>query len=156
MADGLNRACLLGNLGMDPDLKYTQGGQAVLRLRLATAQSWIDRGGQRQERTEWHTVVIWGKRAEGLKKVLAKGARVYIEGSIQTRSWDARQTGEKRYATEIAATNVVLCGSPSRYEPGSSAARPGGSKPAQGGGEDYHASDDGFDGSSAADDDIHF
>lgn len=109
MADGLNRATLLGNLGADPELKFTQGGQAVLKLRLATASSWIDKSGERKERTDWHTIVFWGKRAEGLNKVLSKGTRVYVEGSIQTRSWEDDK-GVKRYATEIVGSNAVLCG----------------------------------------------
>lgn len=109
MADGLNRATLLGNIGMDPELKYTQGGQAVLRMRIATTTSYL-KDGERKENTEWHTVSLWGKRAEALNKLLMKGSRVYVEGRISTRSWDDTKTGEKRYATEINAENVILCG----------------------------------------------
>lgn len=110
MAEGLNRATLLGNLGQDPELKYTQGGSAVLKLRIATTESYLQ-NNERKERTDWHSVVMWGKRAEALNKILAKGQRVYIEGRIETRSWED-QSGGKRYATEINATNVILCGSP--------------------------------------------
>lgn len=110
MANGLNKALLVGNLGMDPDLKYTQGGQAVLRLRLATSETWVDKDNQRKERTEWHTVVVWGKRAEGLGRVLTKGKQLWVEGRIQTRSWEDKD-GVKRYSTEINATDIGLLGS---------------------------------------------
>lgn len=109
MAEGLNRAILVGNLGMDPELKYTQGGQAVLRIRLATSESFINKSGERQDRTDWHTVVVWGKRAEALNKILSKGRTIWVEGRIQTRSWEDKDGG-KRYATEINANNIGLVG----------------------------------------------
>ncbi len=108
MADGLNRVFLLGNLGADPDLKVTGGGQAILKLRIATTESYLDRNNTRQERTEWHSVTMWGKRGEGLSKILAKGDRVCVEGSLRTSSYE--KDGEKRYRTEVNATNVYLCG----------------------------------------------
>jgi len=111
MAEGLNRAILVGNLGMDPELKFTQGGQAVLRIRLATSDSFLNKSGERQERTEWHTVVVWGKRAESLNKILSKGRTIWVEGRIQTRSWEDKKDGSKRYATEINAQNIGLMGS---------------------------------------------
>lgn len=107
--DGLNRVTLLGNLGADPELRMTQGGQAVLHLRIATSESYLDRNKVRQERTEWHRVSLWGNRAEALGKILAKGERVLVEGRIQTRSYDDKD-GKKVYQTEVVATNVVLCG----------------------------------------------
>jgi single-strand DNA-binding protein len=110
MAEGLNRAILVGNLGMDPELKYTQGGQAVLRIRLATTESFVSKSGERQERTDWHTVVVWGKRAEALNKILSKGRTIWVEGRIQTRSWEDKDGG-KRYATDINAQNIGLVGS---------------------------------------------
>jgi single-strand DNA-binding protein len=110
MAEGLNRAILVGNLGMDPELKFTQGGQAVLRLRLATTESFLGKGGERQERTDWHTVVVWGKRAEALNKILSKGRSIWVEGRIQTRSWEDKD-GNKRSTTEINANNIGLVGS---------------------------------------------
>ena len=110
MAEGLNRAILVGNLGMDPELKFTQGGQAVLRIRLATSESYLSKTGERQERTEWHTVVVWGKRAEALNKILSKGRTIWVEGRIQTRSWEDAKDGSKRYATEINAQNIGLVG----------------------------------------------
>lgn len=109
MAEGLNRAILVGNLGMDPELKFTQGGQAVLRIRLATTESYANKSGERQERTEWHTVIVWGKRAEALNKILSKGRTIWVEGRIQTRSWEDKEGG-KRYATEINANNIGLVG----------------------------------------------
>jgi single-strand DNA-binding protein len=109
MAEGLNKVMLLGNLGQDPELRYTQGGQAVLNLRIATNESFQNRDGERQERTEWHQVIIWGKRGEGLSKVLTKGKQLFIEGRLQTRSWEDKQ-GQKRYTTEIVATEVILLG----------------------------------------------
>ena len=111
MAEGLNRAILVGNLGMDPELKFTQGGQAVLRIRLATTESYLSKTGERQERTEWHTVTVWGKRAEALNKILSKGRTIWVEGRIQTRSWEDAKDGSKRYATEINANNIGLVGS---------------------------------------------
>lgn len=109
MAEGLNRVMLLGNLGADPELRFTQGGQAVLNLRLATTESYLDKDRVRKERTDWHNVVIWGKRGEGLAKVLAKGSTIFVEGSLRTSSYDDRD-GNKRYKTEVVAQNVILAG----------------------------------------------
>jgi len=109
MAEGLNRVLLLGNLGADPELRSTAGGQSVLKFRLATTESYLDRNRTRQERTEWHNVVIWGRRAEGLAKILNKGTRLCVEGSLRTSSYDDRD-GNKRYRTEVIGNNVVLCG----------------------------------------------
>ena len=109
MAEGLNRVILLGNLGADPELRMTGGGTAVLKLRLATSESYLDRNKQRQERTEWHRVVVWGRRAEGLGKVLGKGDRILVEGSLRTSSYDDKE-GNKRYTTEVIANNIVLSG----------------------------------------------
>jgi single-strand DNA-binding protein len=109
MAEGLNRVLLLGNLGADPELRMTNSGQAVLKMRLATSETYLDRNRQRQERTEWHNVVVWGKRAEALGKFLTKGSRLFIEGGLRTSSYDDRD-GNKRYRTEIVASNVILSG----------------------------------------------
>ncbi len=108
MAEGLNKVLLLGNLGADPELRVTPGGQAVLKLRLATTESYLDRSNTRQERTEWHRITIWGKRGEALAKILSKGDRLFIEGRIQTSSYE--KNGEKRYSTDIIANNVILAG----------------------------------------------
>jgi single-strand DNA-binding protein len=109
MSQGLNKAILIGNLGADPELKYTQGNQAVLKIRLATSESYQGKDGQRQERTEWHTVTVWGKRAEGLSRVLSKGSRIYAEGCIQSRQWEDKD-GNKRTTTEINAHEILLLG----------------------------------------------
>jgi single-strand DNA-binding protein len=109
MAEGMNKAILIGNLGQDPELRYTQGGQAVLKLRLATTESYLNRDRERQQRTEWHTVVVWGKRGEALHKILSKGKTICVEGRIQTRKWEDKE-GNKRYSTEIVAAQVILLG----------------------------------------------
>ncbi len=109
MAEGLNRVLLLGNLGADPELRMTNSGQAVLKMRLATSETYLDRNRQRQERTEWHSVVVWGKRAEALGKFLTKGTRLFVEGGLRTSSYEDRD-GNKRYRTEIVASNVILSG----------------------------------------------
>lgn len=115
MADGMNKAILIGNLGKDPELTFTKSQQAVLKLRLATNESWKDKEGNRQERTEWHQIVVWGKRAEGLSKILAKGAQLGIEGRISTREYQDKD-GNKRWTTEIVATEVYLLGGKRREE----------------------------------------
>jgi single-strand DNA-binding protein len=109
MADGLNRVMLLGNLGADPELRVTNGGQSVLKMRLATSESYLDRNRVRQERTDWHNVVVWGKRAEALGKMLSKGTRLFVEGGLRTSSYDDKD-GNKRYRTEVIATNVIFAG----------------------------------------------
>jgi single-strand DNA-binding protein len=109
MAEGLNRVMLLGNLGADPELRMTSGGQAVLKLRLATSETYLDRNKVRQERTEWHSVVVWGKRGEALAKILAKGSRIFVEGGLRTSSYDDKD-GNKRYRTEVVANNIILSG----------------------------------------------
>jgi single-strand DNA-binding protein len=127
MAEGLNRVMLLGNLGADPELKMTSGGQAVLKLRLATSETYLDRNKVRQERTEWHSVVVWGKRAEALGKFLTKGSRLFIEGGLRTSNYDDKD-GNKRYRTEIVASNIILSGGGGR----------GGGGGGGGGGGDYN------------------
>lgn len=109
MSDGLNKVMLLGGLGADPELRWTQGGQAVLHMRLATTESFLDKDKVRRERTEWHRVTVWGKRGEALAKFLTKGSTVFIEGSLRTTSYDDRD-GTKRYSTEINANNIILTG----------------------------------------------
>jgi single-strand DNA-binding protein len=109
MSEGLNKVMLLGNLGADPELRMTGGGQAVLKLRLATSETYLDRNKVKQERTEWHSVVVWGKRGEALGKILSKGSRIFVEGGLRTSSYDDKE-GKKRYRTEIVASNIILSG----------------------------------------------
>ena len=105
----VNKVILVGNLGRDAELRYTPGGAAVATLNMATTEVWNDKAGQRQEKTEWHRVVLWGKTAESLSEYLTKGKQVYVEGKLQTRQWDDKD-GNKRYTTEIKGDRVVLLG----------------------------------------------
>ena len=107
----VNKVILIGNLGRDPEVRYTQNGTAVANFTLATNEVWNDKSGERQERTEWHRIVVWGKQAEIAREHLSKGKQVYIEGSLQTRQWDDRE-GNKRSTTEVKANRVVLLGRP--------------------------------------------
>ena len=105
----VNKVILVGNLGRDAELRYTPGGSPVATLNLATTEVWNDKAGQRQEKTEWHRVVLWGKTAESLNEYLTKGTQIYVEGRLQTRPWDDKD-GNKRYTTEIRGDRVVLLG----------------------------------------------
>ncbi|MGA0163243.1 MAG: single-stranded DNA-binding protein [Bdellovibrionota bacterium] len=102
---GINKVILVGRLGADPEIRYTQSGAGVANFNLATSETWLDRDGQRQEKTEWHRVVVWGKMAETCSQYLGKGRQVYVEGRLQTRSWDDKD-GNKRYTTEVVANTV--------------------------------------------------
>jgi len=102
---GVNKVILIGRLGQDPEVRMTPNGQAVCSLRLATSESWT-KDGNKEERTEWHRVVVWGRQAELAGKYLKKGRSCFIEGKLQTRSWDDQQSGQKRYSTEIVASNI--------------------------------------------------
>jgi len=108
MAGSVNKVIIIGNLGADPDVRTTPSGQMVATISIATSETFNNREGQRQERTEWHRVQLWGKQAELAQRYLSKGRKVYIEGRIQTRSWDDQQSGQKRYATEIVASQMVF------------------------------------------------
>lgn len=111
MARGLNKAMLIGNLGRDPEMRHTASGSAVCTFSMATNESWV-KDGERQERTEWHNIVTWDKLAEICERYLSKGSKVYIEGRIQTRSWDDKTTGQKKYMTEIVADQMMMLDSP--------------------------------------------
>ena len=105
----LNKVLILGNLGADPEVSALPSGQTKVTMRVATNDSWNDKDGNRQERTEWHRVVVWGKQAENCKNYLKKGRTVFIEGRIQSRQWEDQQ-GQKRFMTEIVAQNVKFVG----------------------------------------------
>lgn len=118
----INKVILIGNLGADPELRHTPGNVPVVNFTVATNESWVNRDGAREERTEWHRVVAWRKLAEICNEYLRKGTQVYIEGRLQTRSWDD-QSGQKRYMTEIVADEMVILGSRGAAEGSSAAAR---------------------------------
>ena len=101
----VNKAIIIGNLGDDPELRHTQSGAAVCNMRVATNETWKDRDGERHERTEWHSIVVFGKQAENCAKYLEKGRKVYVEGRLQTREWEDRD-GNKRYTTEITQQHL--------------------------------------------------
>ena len=122
----VNKVILVGNLGRDAELRYTPGGAAVATLNMATTEVWNDKSGQRQEKTEWHRVVLWGKSAESLTEYLTKGKQIYVEGRLQTRQWDDKD-GNKRYTTEIRGDRIVLLG-------GGGGGRSGGGGMSRGGG----------------------
>ena len=105
----VNKVILVGNLGRDAELRYTPGGAAVATLSLATTEVWNDKTGQRQERTEWHRIILWGKQAESLQEYLKKGKQIYVEGRLQTRQWDDKD-GNKRYTTEVKSDRLTLLG----------------------------------------------
>jgi len=105
----VNKVILVGNLGRDAELRYTTGGAAVATLNMATTETWNDRNGARQEKTEWHRVILWGKQAESLQEYLVKGKQIYVEGKLQTRQWDDKD-GNKRYTTEVKADRITLLG----------------------------------------------
>ena len=106
----VNKVLLIGNLGRDPEIRTTPSGQNVATFTLATSRRWKDRDGNRQEKTEWHNIVVWGKQAEVAGQYLTKGKQVFIEGRIETRSWEDKQSGEKRYKTEIICENFQMLG----------------------------------------------
>lgn len=107
---GVNKVIIVGRLGSDPELKSVGNSQSVARLSVATSEAWTGKDGQKQERTEWHRVVVWGRQAENCAKHLAKGRQIYVEGRLQTRSWEDQTSGQKKYATEIVATTVQFLG----------------------------------------------
>ena len=111
MSRGVNKVILVGNLGADPETRYTAGGSAVTNVRIATTDSWKDRQtGEQQERTEWHRIVFWGRLAEIAAEYLRKGSQIYVEGRIQTRKWQG-QDGQDRWTTEIAGNEMQMLGS---------------------------------------------
>ena len=128
----LNKVMLIGNLGADPETRFTQDGTCVCNLRLATTEKFKNRNGEQQERTEWHRIVMWGRLGEIANQYLSKGSRVYIEGKIETRKWQDRD-GNDKYTTEIRANEMKMLGGGSGSGGGSAGNR-GGSFPAQGGG----------------------
>jgi len=107
MAGSINKVILIGRLGKDPEMRFTPTGKAVTSFSMATDETWLDQNNERQKRTEWHRIVVWGKLGETCAKYLAKGKQVYIEGRIQTREWTDKE-GNKRYSTEIVANAMQM------------------------------------------------
>ncbi len=105
----VNKVVLIGNLGREAELRYTSGGTPVSTLNMATTETWNGKDGQKQEKTEWHRVVLWGKMAENLQEYLVKGKQIFVEGRLQTRQWEEKD-GTRRYTTEVRADRVVLLG----------------------------------------------
>jgi single-strand DNA-binding protein len=120
----LNKVMLIGNLGRDPELRYTSGGTPVANFTMATTERWTDPSGDRKESTEWHRIVVWAKQAEIVAEYLRKGRQVYVEGSLQTREWTDRD-GNKRYTTEVKARNVLMLGRREEAGPPAEAPSPG-------------------------------
>ena len=134
MAKSLNKVMLIGNLGKDPELRFTSSGVPVATFTIATNESWKDQEGNLQERTEWHNIVAWRKLAEICGEWLKKGKKVYIEGKIQTRSYDDKNTGAKKYMTEIVADSLIMLdGKSAGAAPGEGPAAPSAPEPASGG-----------------------
>jgi len=158
----VNKVILIGNLGRDPEVRSTPSGQPVATFTLATSRRWRDKSGQKQEQTEWHTVVVWGKQAEIAGQYLTKGKQIYVEGRLQTRSWDDRQTGEKKYKTEVVCDNFQMLSARGGGSDFESQGRDQGSH--QGGGQGGNAAapasgpsyDDGGYGGEPEEDDIPF
>jgi single-strand DNA-binding protein len=134
---GVNKVIIVGRLGADPETRQVGNGGTVARLSVATSENWVDKEGQKQERTEWHRIVVWGKLAEICGRHLAKGRQVYIEGRLQTRSWEDQ--GQKKYSTEIVASTVQFLGGPSERAEASGY----NSAPSRGTGTRASAADDG-------------
>ena len=125
MARGLNKVLLIGNLGADPEIKYSANGNAIANLRLATTEGRKNRDGEWEDVTEWHRVVMFGKQAETCKDYLRKGSKIFIEGRIQTRSWDD-QSGQKRYTTEVVGFTLLMLDSRNQDTSGEQPQRQGG------------------------------
>lgn len=156
----LNKVLLIGNLGKDPEMRSLPSGQPVASFTLATSRRWRDKNGQKQEQTEWHQIVIFGKQAEIAGQYLTKGKQIYVEGRIQTRSWDDRTSGEKKYRTEIVCDNFQMLGSRGGggdFEgAGPSAGAGAGGGASYGGGPSYDDQGGGGFGGGPDDDDIPF
>jgi len=116
----LNKVMLIGNLGRDPEVRTTASGTPVANFSLATSRRWTDRDGQRQEQTEWHNIVCWGRQAEVAGQYLTKGKQIFVEGRLQTRSWEDKNSGEKKYRTEVVCENFQMLGRRSDEGGGSS------------------------------------
>lgn len=147
---GVNKVILVGNLGSDPEIRSTPGGQRVANFRMATSRQWTGQDGQRQEKTEWHSIVAWGKLADIVERYLTKGKQVYVEGRLETRSWaDKENPNVTRYKTEIICEQMQMLG-----RPGEKGTDPGMDQ--RGGGDETFAPANSGGGGGGADDDLPF
>jgi single-strand DNA-binding protein len=146
---GVNKVILIGNLGSDPQVRYTPSGQAVANFNIATSERFNNKAGEREERTEWHRIVAWGKLAEICQQYLKKGKQVYIEGRLQTRQWEDQQ-GQKRQTTEIVAQQMTMLGRAGEGGPA------GGGAPADFAPQDFGTPEPAPQGASTTDDDLPF
>ena len=145
MASGVNKVLLIGRLGKDPEVRYTSAGGAVTNFTMATNESWTDKAGQKQEKTEWHRIVVWGKLGELCGQYLSKGRQAYVEGRLQTKEW-ADKEGNKKYTTEVVAQNVQFLGSNDKSAGGSDFAAP----------KDFEPPSDSKEGGGMTDDEVPF
>ncbi len=140
---GVNKVILVGNIGRDPELRHTKNGTAVTGFSLATSEKWTGKDGNKEEKTEWHRIVAWGKLGEICAEYLSKGKQVYIEGRLQTREWEDTD-GNKKQTTEIVASNMTMLGQASgssSSSTGGSSSSPGGQQSSSGGGDDFKDDD---------------
>jgi single-strand DNA-binding protein len=153
----VNKVILVGNLGKDPEVRYTAGGQAVASIRIATSRSWTDKqSGQRKEETEWHDVEVWGKQAEQCGEYLSKGRQVYVEGRLKTDKWQDKQTGQDRYRVKVVADTVRFLGGGGGGAQRSAGPRPSHDEMGPPPGFDDAPSDSGGHGGGAGGEDIPF
>lgn len=150
---GVNKVIIVGRLGQDPEMKAVGQGSTVTRLNVATSETWVGKDGQKQEKTEWHRITVWGKLAEICGKYLSKGRQVYVEGRLQTRSWE--DNGQKKYATEIVASTVQFLGS-AQSENSSYGSQSSSGNQNQSSGNDFNFSDFGPEPSFNQNEDIPF
>ena len=159
MAGGVNKVILVGNLGADPEVRFTPSGQAVANFRIATSESWTDKSGQKQDRTEWHRIVVWGKLGELCGEYLAKGRQCFVEGRLQTREWTDKEN-KKNYTTEVVANNVVFLGGRDGAAAGKAGPRPATPENGAGHHEDFGPPptgiEDGINQAGGSEDDIPF
>ena len=148
---GVNKVILVGNLGSDPEVRTTPGGQRVANFRMATSRSWTGQDGQRQEKTEWHSVVAWGKLADICERYLTKGKQIYVEGRLETRQWQDKESGQNRYKTEIICETMQMLGRAGADRNG----EPGVDMPSRGGAPDESFAPAGG-GGGGPDDDLPF
>jgi len=156
MAKSVNKVILIGNLGKDPEIKYTPSGTAVAKFTLATNERYKDKAGEWQDRTEWHNVVAWQRLAEIVGEYVKKGNKVYVEGRLQTSSWEDKESGQKKYRTEVIANDLVLLGGRGESEEASGGSRAFSRAAGSGNSFDQRGPDESLAQTEITDDDIPF